>query len=69
VAVPVELTTSTEVKKYIDYLLEKGMAPHSINCHLSSIRGFYDHLRDLRQKAFGNSSALFPESMVLKKWR
>ena len=46
VAVPVELTTSTEVKKYIDYLLEKGMAPHSINCHLSSIRGFYDHLRD-----------------------
>ncbi len=31
---------------YIDYLLEKRMAPHSINCHLSSIRGFYSYLCD-----------------------
>jgi site-specific recombinase XerD len=46
VAVPVELTSSTEVKMYIDYLLEKMMAPHSINCHLTSIRGFYDYLCD-----------------------
>ena len=41
-----ELTSLTEVKMYIDYLLEKRMAPHSINCHLSSIRGFYDYLKD-----------------------
>lgn len=46
VAVPVELTSVTEVKMYIDYLLEKRMAPHSINCHLSSIRGFYDFMID-----------------------
>lgn len=46
VAVPVESTSVTEVKMYIDYLLEKRMAPHSINCHLSSIRGFYDYLID-----------------------
>lgn len=46
VAVPVEATSVTEVKMYIDYLLEKRMAPHSINCHLSSIRGFYDYLID-----------------------
>lgn len=46
VAVPVELASVTDVKKYIDYLLEKRMAPHSINCHLSSIRGFYDYLAD-----------------------
>ena len=46
VAVPVELTSVKEVKMYIDYLLEKRMAPHSINCHLSSIRGFYDYLID-----------------------
>lgn len=31
---------------YIGYLLEKMMAPHSINCHLTSIRGFYDYLCD-----------------------
>ena len=31
---------------YIDYLLEKKMAPHSINCHLSSIRLFYNYLCD-----------------------
>jgi site-specific recombinase XerD len=46
VAVPVESTSVREVKMYIDYLLEKRMAPHSINCHLSSIRGFYDYLID-----------------------
>jgi len=46
VAVPVEATSVIEMKMYIDYLLEKRMAPHSINCHLSSIRGFYDYLID-----------------------
>ena len=45
VTVPVELTTSTEVKIYIDHLLEKRMAARSINCHLSSVRGFYDYLQ------------------------
>jgi site-specific recombinase XerD len=30
---------------YIDYLLEKRMAARSINCHLSSVRGFYDYLQ------------------------
>ena len=46
VAVPVEATTVTEVKMYIDCLLDKRMAPRSINCHLSTIRGFYDYLID-----------------------
>ena len=46
VAVPIEMTSPTEVKMYIDHLLEKRMAPHSINCHLSSIRGYYDYLQD-----------------------
>lgn len=46
VAVPIEDVSSDEAKKYIDFLLERGLAPHSINCHLSSIRGFYDYLRD-----------------------
>ena len=39
---------------YIDYLLEKMMAPHSINCHLSSIRGFYDYLCDEEGVALEN---------------
>ncbi|MFH2122373.1 MAG: tyrosine-type recombinase/integrase [Pseudomonadota bacterium] len=42
--VTVEAASATEVKHYIDYLLEKRMAPHSINCHLSAVRGFYDYL-------------------------
>jgi site-specific recombinase XerD len=40
------MVTLQEVKKYIDYLLERGMAPRTINCHLSSIRLFYDYLND-----------------------
>lgn len=54
VAVPVESTSVTEVKMYIDYLLEKRMAPHSINCHLSSIRGFYDYLIDEEEVSLAN---------------
>ncbi|NTU72714.1 tyrosine-type recombinase/integrase [Candidatus Roizmanbacteria bacterium] len=46
VATPVESTTVKEVRMYIDCLLEKKMAPRTINCHISSIRGFYDYLRD-----------------------
>jgi site-specific recombinase XerD len=45
-ATPVESTTVKEVKLYIDYLLERQMAPRSINCHLSSVRLFYDYLQD-----------------------
>jgi len=46
VAAPVEATMEKEVKMYIDAMLEEGLAPRTINCHLSSIRGFYDYLRD-----------------------
>ena len=44
VPVRVEATSTTEVKRYIDYLLEKKMSPRSINAHLSTLRGFYDFL-------------------------
>jgi site-specific recombinase XerD len=43
---PVESTTVKEVKMYIDFMMEQGMAPRTINCHLSSIRGYYDYLKD-----------------------
>ncbi len=41
---PVEKITSLEVKDYIDFLLEKQLEAHTINSHISSIRGFYDFL-------------------------
>ena len=41
---PVERITSLEVKCYIDFLLEKQLEAHTINSHISSIRGFYDFL-------------------------
>lgn len=43
-SVTLEATSVTDVKHYIDYLLEKRMAARTINCHLSTIRGFYDYL-------------------------
>lgn len=45
-ATPVEATTVKEVKMYIDSMMEQKMAPRTINCHLSSIRGFYNYLKD-----------------------
>lgn len=46
VATPVESTTVKEMKLYIDFLLEEGIAPRTINCHLSSVRRYYDYLKD-----------------------
>ena len=43
-AVPVEKASPLEVKYYIDFLLEKQLEAHSINSHISSIRGFYNFL-------------------------
>lgn len=42
----VESTTAKEVKMYIDFMLEQKKAPRTINCHLSTIRGYYDYLKD-----------------------
>jgi len=46
VAVPVESISSEEVKSYIDVLLDRRLAPQTINAHIISIRGFYTYLRD-----------------------
>lgn len=42
--VPMEQVTNRKVLAYIDWLLHKGLSPKTINCHLGSIRGFYDYL-------------------------
>jgi len=45
VDVPIEQVTYAKINLYIDYLLDKRLTPKTINCHLGSIRGFYDYLR------------------------
>ena len=45
IAEPIENVTNKEVLAYIDFLLDKRLQPKTINCHLDSIRGFYDFLR------------------------
>ena len=42
--VPVEEVTNKKVLAYIDVLLDKNLKPKTINCHLDSIRGFYEYL-------------------------
>ena len=42
--VPVEEVTHKKIQAYIDHLRNKTLAPKTINCHLDSIRGFYDYL-------------------------
>ena len=43
--VPIEKATSREVLEYIDHLLDRRRCSKTINCHLNSIRRFYDYLR------------------------
>ncbi len=43
--VPIEKATNRKVLEYIDHLLDRRLSPKTINCHLNSIRRFYDYLR------------------------
>jgi len=43
--VPIEKATHKKVLSYIDFLLDRNLKPKTINCHLDSIRGFYEYLR------------------------
>ena len=51
---PIEQVTDNKINAYIDYLLGKQLAPKTINCHLGSIRGFYDYLRKQKGIAVTN---------------
>lgn len=44
--VPIEQVTHKKLLEYIDFLLDKGLGPKTINSHLDSIRGFYRYLAD-----------------------
>lgn len=41
---PIEEITNKKILYYIDHLLDQGLKPKTINCHLDSIRGFYEYL-------------------------
>lgn len=44
--VPIEDVTNKKIHQYIDFLLDKGLKPKTINSHLDSIRGFYEYVKD-----------------------
>jgi site-specific recombinase XerD len=41
---PIEEVTNKKILHYIDHLLNRRLKPKTINCHLDSIRGFYEYL-------------------------
>jgi site-specific recombinase XerD len=44
VNVPIEQVIGKEILGYIDHLRTRRLQPKTINCHLDSIRGFYNYL-------------------------
>ena len=47
--IPVESVSNKKLLSYIDHLRRRRLAPKTINCHLDSIRGFYNYLIDEEQ--------------------
>jgi site-specific recombinase XerD len=41
---PIEQVTHKKIEEYIDFMLDKRLKPKTINCHLQSIRSFYQYL-------------------------
>ncbi len=54
VDVPIETVTHKKLLAYLDHLLDRGLQPKTINCHLDSIRGFYHYLIEEEQVAMVN---------------
>ncbi|MGB6282473.1 MAG: tyrosine-type recombinase/integrase [Syntrophobacteria bacterium] len=52
--VPIEQVTNKKVLAYIDFLLDRNLKPKTINCHLDSIRGFYEYLRSEEELSIPN---------------
>ena len=52
--VPIEKVDNKKILAYIDLLLDKNLKPKTINCHLDSIRGFYEYLRGEEQLQIPN---------------
>ena len=54
VDVPVEQVTHKKLLAYIDHLLDRRLQSKTINCHLDSIRGFYEYLINEEQVQMNN---------------
>ena len=54
VDVPIEHVSPKIILSYIDRLLDRRMSPKTINCHLDSIRGFYNYLIEEEQVRITN---------------
>jgi integrase/recombinase XerC len=54
VNVPIEEVNHKKLLVYLDHLLDRGLQPKTINCHLDSIRGFYHYLIEEEQVAMVN---------------
>lgn len=54
VDVPIEQVSPKNILSYIDRLLDRRMSPKTINCHLDSIRGFYNYLIEEEQVLISN---------------
>lgn len=52
--VPVEQVSHKKILSYIDHLLGRRLTSKTINCHLDSIRGFYNYLIDEEQVQMAN---------------
>ena len=52
--VPIEEVTHKKLLSYIDFLLDQNLKPKTINCHLDSIRGFYEYLSAEEELAIPN---------------
>ena len=52
--VAIEEVTPKKLLSYIDLLLDKNLKPKTINCHLDSIRGFYEYLRSEEDLTIAN---------------
>ena len=51
---PIEQVTNAIILRYIDHLLDRRLTPKTINCHLDSIRGFYNYLIHEEQVAMAH---------------
>jgi site-specific recombinase XerD len=47
--VPIETLSYQKLTAYIDHLLDRGLRPKTINCHLNSIRRFYSYIHHEEQ--------------------
>jgi len=54
VNVPIESVRGKKILGYIDHLRVKRLKPKTINCHLDSIRGFYNYLINEENVAMQN---------------